>query len=106
MKRSQAEEQIKLLGAQAKPSVVKDLSYLVTNDPLSGSAKNKKARELGIPIIDEEQFLALLAKPDQVQVQVKARPAKKRASPASKEKAKKAAPADEQGELFQNGSAC
>jgi DNA ligase (NAD+) len=61
MKRGQAEEKIKALGASAKTSVVKDLSYLVTNDPGSGSSKNKKARELGIPIIDEKQFLALLA---------------------------------------------
>ena len=61
MKRSHAEEKIKSLGASAKTSVVKELSYLVTNEPGSGSAKNKKARELGIPIIGEEQFLALLA---------------------------------------------
>ncbi|MDR2143714.1 MAG: NAD-dependent DNA ligase LigA [Treponema sp.] len=60
MKRSAAEEKIKALGASAKSSVVKDLSYLVTNDTESGSAKNKKAGELGIPIINEEQFLALL----------------------------------------------
>ncbi|GHV95558.1 DNA ligase [Spirochaetia bacterium] len=65
MKRGQAEEKIKALGAQAKSSVVKDLSYLVTNDPGSGSSKNKKARELGIPILDEDQFLALLADPKQ-----------------------------------------
>jgi len=39
---------------------VKGLSYLVTNDPSSGSSKNKKARELGIEIIDEDEFLALL----------------------------------------------
>jgi DNA ligase (NAD+) len=64
MKRSQAEERIKVLGASAKTSVVKDLSYLVTNDPGSGSSKNKKARELGISIINEEQFLALLADAD------------------------------------------
>jgi DNA ligase (NAD+) len=63
MKRSEAEEKIKALGAQAKSSVVKDLSFLVTNDPESGSGKNKKARDLGIPIIDEEQFLAILADP-------------------------------------------
>jgi len=63
MKRNQAEEKIKALGASAKSTVVKGLSYLVTNDPGSGSAKNKKARELGIPIINEEQFLALLAGP-------------------------------------------
>jgi len=60
MKRGEAEEKIKLLGAQAKASVVKGLSYLVTNDPSSGSSKNKKATELGVEIIDEEEFLAML----------------------------------------------
>jgi DNA ligase (NAD+) len=65
IKRSEAEERIKALGAQAKSSVVKGLSYLVTNDPLSGSSKNKKARELGIPVIDEEGFIALLSSPPQ-----------------------------------------
>jgi DNA ligase (NAD+) len=64
LKRGEAEERIKALGASAKTSVVKDLSWLVTNDPGSGSGKNKKARELGIPIIDEEQFLALLKNPE------------------------------------------
>ena len=63
MKRSEAEEKIKALGAQAKSAVVKGLSYLVTNDPSSGSAKNKKARELGVSIIDEEQFLKLVSSP-------------------------------------------
>jgi len=61
MKRPQAEEKIKALGASAKSTVVKGLSYLVTNDPGSGSAKNKKASELGVKIINEEEFLALLA---------------------------------------------
>jgi DNA ligase (NAD+) len=61
LKRSQAEEKVKALGASAKTSVVKDLSYLVTNDPGSGSGKNKKAREMGVSIIDEKEFLALLA---------------------------------------------
>jgi DNA ligase (NAD+) len=64
MKRSEAEEKIKALGASAKSSVVKGLTYLVTNDPESGSSKNKKARELGIPIINEDEFLKLLADPD------------------------------------------
>jgi DNA ligase (NAD+) len=62
MKRSAAEEKIKALGASPKSSVVKDLSYLVTNDTESGSAKNKKANDLGIPIINEEAFLALVEK--------------------------------------------
>jgi DNA ligase (NAD+) len=60
MKRGQAEEKVKALGGSAKSSVVKDLSYLVTNDPESGSAKNRKARSLGVPIINEEQFMELL----------------------------------------------
>ena len=60
MKRKEAEERVKALGGFTKPSVVKDLSYLVTNDPASGSAKNKKALELGVKIIDEEGFLSLI----------------------------------------------
>jgi DNA ligase (NAD+) len=63
IKRTAAEEKIKSLGAQAKSSVVKGLSYLVTNDKQSGSAKNKKARELGISVINEEEFLLLISKP-------------------------------------------
>jgi DNA ligase (NAD+) len=60
MKRSGAEEKVKALGGSAKSSVVKDLTYLVTNDTESGSAKNKKAQSLGVKIINEEQFLALV----------------------------------------------
>ena len=60
MKRNQAEEKAKALGGSVKSSVVKDLSYLVTNEPESGSSKNKKAQTLGVKIIDEEAFLALL----------------------------------------------
>ncbi len=60
MKRPEAEARVKELGATAKASVVKDLSYLVTNDPASGSAKNKKARELGVAILDEGEFLKLV----------------------------------------------
>jgi DNA ligase (NAD+) len=62
MKRNEAEEKVKTLGGSAKSTVVKDLSYLVTNDRESGSGKNKKAAELGVPIIDEKAFLALLKK--------------------------------------------
>ena len=63
MKRPQAEERIRALGASAKSSVVKGLSFLVTNDPESGSSKNKKALGLGIPILGEDAFLAMLADP-------------------------------------------
>jgi DNA ligase (NAD+) len=63
MKRNQAEEKVKAAGGSAKPSVVKDLSFLVTNDAESGSAKNTKARKLGIAIINEKQFFTLLANP-------------------------------------------
>ena len=65
MKRNEAEEKVKTLGGSSKSAVVKDLSYLVTNDPASGSGKNKKAREWNIPIINEDQFLALLKNPGQ-----------------------------------------
>ncbi|GMO63284.1 MAG: NAD-dependent DNA ligase LigA [Treponemataceae bacterium] len=60
MKRSEAEKKVKENGGYAKSTVVKGLSFLVTNDTASASAKNKKATELGIPIIDEKQFLAML----------------------------------------------
>jgi DNA ligase (NAD+) len=63
MKRSEAEKRVKDLGGSAKSSVVKDLSFLVTNDPESGSGKNKKALTLRIPIIGEEEFLAILKDP-------------------------------------------
>jgi DNA ligase (NAD+) len=63
MKRNEAEEKVRALGGSVKTSVVKDLSFLVTNDPRSGSAKNKKARGLGIPLIDEEAFIAMLQGP-------------------------------------------
>ncbi len=60
MKRSQAQELVKKNGGTVKSSVVKDLSYLVTNDTSSGSSKNVKAASLGIPVISEKEFLALL----------------------------------------------
>jgi DNA ligase (NAD+) len=63
MKRKEAEERIKALGAAAKTSVTKDLSFLVTNDPESGSGKNAKAQKLGVAILDEGQFLELLQNP-------------------------------------------
>jgi DNA ligase (NAD+) len=59
MKRNEAERLVKSLGGSAKSSVTRDLSFLVTNEPASSSSKSRKARELGIPVIDEPAFLAL-----------------------------------------------
>ena len=62
MKRSDAQALIKEKGGSVKSSVIKGLSYLVTNDILSGSIKNIKAAQLGIPVITEEEFLSILKK--------------------------------------------
>lgn len=59
MKRSRAQALVKSLGGGVRSSVAAGLSYLVTNDPSSGSEKNRKAHSLGVKIIDEETFLAL-----------------------------------------------
>ena len=59
IKRADAEKLVKENGGSAKSSVVKGLTYLVTNDKTSGSSKNVKAASLGIPVINEEEFLAL-----------------------------------------------
>jgi DNA ligase (NAD+) len=46
-------------GGETKNSVATGLDYLVTNDKDSGTSKNAKASKLGIPIINEEEFLAM-----------------------------------------------
>ena len=60
MKRNDAEALVKANGGTCKSSVTKDLSYLVTNDVSSGSSKNQKAVQFGIPVINEEQFIKML----------------------------------------------
>ncbi len=60
MKRADAEQLVKKNGGSIKSSVTKDLSYLVTNDTTSGSSKNQKAAQLGIPVINEEEFRKLI----------------------------------------------
>lgn len=59
-KRSTAEARIKTLGGVVRNSVTEDLTYLVTNNPDSGSAKNEKAKKYGILIINEETLLPML----------------------------------------------
>ena len=58
--RKELEEEIRKAGASTASSVSKNTSYLINNDKNSTSSKNKKAKELGIPILSEEDFLKLL----------------------------------------------
>lgn len=46
-------------GGKVAGSVSKKTGYLVNNDVESASSKNKKAKELGVPIISEEEFLGM-----------------------------------------------
>ena len=57
--RDSINEKIVSLGAKAAGSVSKKTDYLITNEK-SGSSKYKKATELNIPIITEEEFLKML----------------------------------------------
>lgn len=55
--RKELQLKIEALGGKVTGSVTKKTNYLINNDILSESSKNKKAKELGIPIITEEQFI-------------------------------------------------
>jgi DNA ligase (NAD+) len=50
---------IESLGGKVTGSVTGKTNYLINNDTASNSSKNKKARELGVPVISEEEFLRL-----------------------------------------------
>ena len=58
--RKELQEKIESLGGKAAGSVSAKTSYLINNDVTSNSSKNKKARELGIPILSEEDFLKMI----------------------------------------------
>ncbi len=60
MTRAQAQDLVREAGGQVTSSVTRTLTYLVTNDPESGSSKNAKARGLGVRIISEEDFVELV----------------------------------------------
>lgn len=60
MKRSDLQKLIKTNGGQAVSSVTSNTNYLITNDTESSSSKFKKAKELGIPIINETKFLEMI----------------------------------------------
>ncbi|WP_373214094.1 NAD-dependent DNA ligase LigA [Ruminococcus sp. 5_1_39BFAA] len=57
--RSEVKAFIEARGGKVTGSVTKKTSYLINNDTTSTSSKNKKARELGIPILSETDFLKL-----------------------------------------------
>lgn len=57
--RDAVKDYIEERGGKVAGSVSAKTDYLINNDTASGSSKNKKAKELGIPIISEEEFLKL-----------------------------------------------
>lgn len=59
--RDQLKELIQSQGGKVAGSVSAKTSYLINNDITSTSGKNKKAKELGVPIIDEETILGWLS---------------------------------------------
>ena len=58
--RGEVKELIESLGGKVTGSVTSKTNYQINNDVTSTSSKNKKANELGIPIISEETFLELV----------------------------------------------
>lgn len=60
--RNEVKDVIEQKGGKVAGSVSSKTNYLINNDVTSTSGKNKKAKELGIPIISEEEFISLLEK--------------------------------------------
>lgn len=58
--RNEVKEKIEELGGKVTGSVTSKTNYLINNDSTSGSSKNKKAKELGIRIITEDEFIQML----------------------------------------------
>lgn len=61
--RGEVKEEIEKRGGKVTGSVTSKTNYLINNDVNSASSKNRKARELGIPILSEEAFLKMLEGP-------------------------------------------
>ena len=60
--RKDLKAEIEAEGGKVAGSVSAKTDYLITNDPNSGSSKNKAARELGVAIITEDDIRAMLGK--------------------------------------------
>jgi DNA ligase (NAD+) len=57
--RDEIKKDIESLGGKVTDSISAKTNYLINNDIESTSSKNKKAKELGIPIISEEEYIKL-----------------------------------------------
>ena len=58
--RAEVKAEIEKRGGKVTGSVTSKTGYLINNDVNSTSSKNKKARELGVPIISEETLIGML----------------------------------------------
>ena len=54
--RDELKNEIQSRGGKVAGSVSSNTNYLINNDITSGSGKNKKAKELGVPIITEDEY--------------------------------------------------
>lgn len=60
--RKEIQELIESLGGKVSGSVSQKTDFLINNDVNSSSSKNKKAKSLNVPIINEETFLEMIPK--------------------------------------------
>ena len=58
--RNEVKAEIEKLGGKVTGSVTSKTQYLINNDTTSSTSKNKKAKELGIPIISEEDLIQMI----------------------------------------------
>ena len=58
--RDELKDLIEQKGGKVTGSVTSKTNYLINNDVTSSSSKNKKARELGIPILSEDELIRIL----------------------------------------------
>lgn len=58
--RNEVKDLIESKGGKVTGSVTAKTNFLINNDTASSSSKNKKAKELGVPIISEDEFIGML----------------------------------------------
>ena len=74
MNRNELKAYIESQGGKVTGSVSKSTSFLINNDVESSSGKNKKAKELSIPIISEEDFIARFVQTDENKLALESSP--------------------------------